>query len=144
MPDPAARWHAYVPVLVNAPGAIELARLFDRTPADALEVMLAIGQAVSLDRFELIVNDFVPVDPWQQWAIQTLEDDLIAIRRRLAAAVLEEADGRSAGESVDHFLVERSHTVARLVRFMRAFDEAPPGDLAPLIVGVRQVRTLLA
>ena len=106
--------------------------------------MLAIGQAVSLDRFEVIVSDFVPVDPWQQWALQTLEDDLIAIRRRLAAAVLDEAGDRAPQDAVDHFLVERAHTVARLVRFMRVFDEAPLDDLAPLIVGVRQVRTLLA
>ena len=144
VPEGAARWHAYVPVLVNAPGAIELARLYGRSPADALEVMLAIGQAVSLDRFEVIVSDFVPVDPWQQWALQTLEDDLIAIRRRLAAAVLDEAGDRAPQDAVDHFLVERAHTVARLVRFMRVFDEAPLDDLAPLIVGVRQVRTLLA
>jgi len=141
VPPEVASWHVYVPVLTHASGAIRLSEQFDRSAFETLEVMLGVGQAVALDRLEEATAEFRPKTSWDRWAIQTVQDDVLALRQRLAAAVFFEADN---GASVDHYLVSHAHQVARIVRVMRTFESGSPDDLAPLVVAVRQVRTLLA
>ena len=136
-----AAWHAYTPVLAHAAGAIRLSEQFECSAFEALEVMLAVGQAVTLDRLEEATLAYRPKTSWDRWAIQTVQDDVLALRQRLAAAVYAEPE--NAG-SVDHYLVTHTHQVARIVRVMRTFESGSPDDLAPLVVAVRQVRTLLA
>lgn len=141
VPANVAAWYVYVPVLTHAAGAIRLSEQFDRNAFEALEIMLGVGQAVALDRLEQATAQYNPRTSWDRWAIQTVQDDVLALRQRLGAAVFAEADN---GVSVDHYLVSHAHQVARIVRVMRTFESGSPDDLAPLVVAVRQVRTLLA
>ena len=141
VPLEAAAWHAYLPVLSHAAGAIRLSEQFGCSAFEALETMLAVGHAVTLDRLEEATLAYRPRTSWDRWAIQTVQDDVLALRQRLGAAVYAEAEN---GGSVDHYLVTHAHQVARIVRVMRMFDSRSSDDLGPLVVAVRQVRTLLA
>lgn len=80
---------------------------------------------------------------WQRWAKRTLLDDLTAIRRELSQAAFKLAGDREATQVCDHFLVTRAAGVARLVRFLRRVESEPVDDVAPLMVAVRQVRSLV-
>ncbi len=142
VPDATARWHAYMPGLVHAPDIIEVAERFGRSVADVTRAFFLIGQAVRLDRLEEMVVSLPADSPWERWATQTMEDELLALRRALVEQVLAEAGERSATEAVDHYLAEHARAVARLVRFMRGLDAQAVEDLAPILVGIRQVRTL--
>ncbi len=143
VPDATARWHACMPGLVHAPDIIEVADRFSRPVPDVTRAFFLVGQAVRLDRLEEMVAELPAESPWARWALQTMEDELLAVRRELVERVLAEAGDRSATEAVDHFLVQHARAVARLVRFMRSLESESVEDLAPVLVGIRQVRTLI-
>ncbi len=139
-----ARWYAYGPIFVHAPGAIALAEKFGRSAFECLEVMLAVGEAVAVDRLREVQHAFTPRTPWERWAIQSVMDDLIGLRRRLGAAALDGADGLDVEATVKRYLENNAQQVARILRVMRSFEAASHDDLAPMMVAIRQVRTLLA
>ncbi len=144
VPPDVARWHAYTPLFVHAPGAIRLAKRYNREPIECLEVMLNIGVVVSLDRLDEVQQNFVPRVPWDRWAIQSIMDDLIGLRRRLGSAVLRRAEGLTGPEAVDKYVERHGQQIARIERVMESFEHASHEDLTPLIVAIRQIRTLLA
>ncbi len=144
VPDATARWHAFMPGLVHAPDIIEVAERFARSVPDVTRAFFLVGQAVRLDRLEEMVVALPADSPWDRWATQTMEDELLALRRALVCEILAEGGGRSATEAVDHYLAEHSRAVARLVRFMRSLEAQPVEDLAPVLVGIRQVRALIS
>ena len=108
VPLDVAKWYAYGPIFVHAPGAIRLAQRYDRDPLECLQVMLAVGEAVSLDRLDEVQQDFTPGMPWERWAIQSIMDDLIGLRRRLGAAVLRKREGLTGEEAVAAYV--KRHT----------------------------------
>jgi glutamate dehydrogenase len=142
VPADVARRQAYLPVLVHAPDIIDLAHTLSRPLTEVASVFFLLGQAVQLDRLERILHGVEVVSAWDRWAVQTLEDDLMSVRRLLAERVLVEAGARTPEDAVHHFLAERSHRVARLVRFTHTLEAEVLEDLAPLLVAVRQVRAL--
>lgn len=144
VPLEVAKWYAYTPIFVHAPGAIRLAQRYDRDPLECLQIMLAIGEAVSLDRLDEVQQNFTPRVPWERWAIQSVMDDLIGLRRRLGAAVLRKAEGKTGEEAVAAYVKKHGRQIARIRRVMSSFEDASHEDLAPMIVAIRQVRTLLA
>ena len=79
---------------------------------------------------------------WHRWALQAVEDDLLLVRRQLAAQVIASADGRPIDDAVSIYLGARAQAVGRLDRFMRSLSAEATGGLAALTVAVRQVRAL--
>ncbi|MDH3192711.1 MAG: NAD-glutamate dehydrogenase [Acidimicrobiia bacterium] len=144
VPVDVAKWYAYGPIFVHAPGAIRLAQRYDRDPLECLQIMLAVGEAVRLDRLDEVQQNFTPRVPWERWAIQSIMDDLIGLRRRLGAAVLRKAEGLTGEEAVAAYVKRHAQQIARIDRVMASFETASHDDLTPMIVAIRQVRTLLA
>jgi NAD-specific glutamate dehydrogenase len=84
-----------------------------------------------------------PASRWQRWALQALEDDLLRVRRDLAATALTEGTGRPIDDAVAMFLGSRAEAIARLDRFMRALSAERGGvGIDALSVAVRQVRAV--
>ncbi len=137
-----ARRIACLPDLVHAPNIIDLARHSGRDLNDVGRVFYRIGQALQLDALKSVLNGMIMSNSWQRWAAQTVEDDLIAVRRTVAERVLEEAGNRSGDDAVDHFLAEHAHALARLARLTQRLRSGSDDDLAPLIVAIRQVEAL--
>jgi NAD-specific glutamate dehydrogenase len=105
--------------------------------------MFHAGQAVGLDRLEEIASRHRFTDSWQRWALEALEDDMVGVRRRLAERVLEDAGEADSGTAVEHFLSEHQAAVERLNSFLRGLGTDQPENLAPLMIGVRQLRALI-
>ena len=59
-------------------------------------------------------------------------------------AALDGADGLDVEMTVKRYLENNAQQVARILRVMRSFETASHDDLAPMMVAIRQVRTLLA
>ncbi len=143
VPDPIARSIAYVSDLLHAPDIIDVAASTSRSVEEVSTVFAGIGQALGLDKLERIAMSLRGRSNWQRWAKRTLLDDLTAIRRELSQAAFKLAGDREATQVCDHFLVTRAAGVARLVRFLRRVESEPVDDVAPLMVAVRQVRSLV-
>jgi glutamate dehydrogenase len=144
VPESLARRHAALPVIVYGADVIEVANHFDRRIDDTLDVFLRIGRALGLDHLTDLTRKVVAENRWQRWALWTVEEEMLAIRRRAAERVLEIAGSLTGEEAVNHFLSVRSSHVARLVRFMRSFSLTTGGEVAPLVVALRQVRAALS
>jgi glutamate dehydrogenase len=142
VPAAVSARHVLVPILLHAPDAVDVAGRIGRPVQDVLAAFMGVGRAIYLDRLAEIAREMRPATSWQRWALQTVEDDLVTLRRRVVDRMLERGAGLDPDDAVAHYLVERSNAVARLVRFMREFDGAPTDDVAPLMVAVRQVRAL--
>jgi NAD-specific glutamate dehydrogenase len=143
VPVEIARRYAFRRQLVHAPDAIELAAASKRSVADVAAVMFHAGQAMGLDRLESIAAGFRFTDPWQRWALETLEDDIVGIRRRLAERVLEDARRLTPEEAVARFIADHEKGAERLTAFLRGLGTDQPENLAPLMIGVRQLRALI-
>jgi glutamate dehydrogenase len=143
VPTDVARRYAYRRQLVHAPDAIALANRFDRPVSEVAEVMFGAGQEVGLDRLEQIAGGFKFVDSWQRWALESMEDDMVGIRRQLNEAILEKAGDLTPAEAVAAYLEEKAPEVHRLGAFIDGLGLEQPKDLSPLMIGVRQLRSLI-
>lgn len=142
--EDVARRHGLSAALLHGPDVVDVSEATGRPVSEVLQAFLHVGRAVYLDRLEEVARGLDPETPWQRWALQTVDDDLVTVRRRLVERMLARGPGLAPEEAVAGYLVSRAGAVGRLVRFMRAFDGAPLDDVAPLMVAVRQVRSLSA
>jgi NAD-specific glutamate dehydrogenase len=142
VPVELARRHSFRRPLVHAPNAIDLARTFQRAVPEIARIMFHAGHAVSLDRLEEIAAGFSLTDRWQRWALETLEVDMVEVRRSLAERILQEAEGEEAEEAVEAFLTRHRASVERLNSFVQGLGSEQPEHLAPLMIGVGQLRSL--
>ena len=143
VPVELARRYAYRRQLVHAPNAIALANRFDRPVAEVVEIMFHAGQDVGLDRLEFLASNYEFVDSWQRWALETLEDDMVGIRRQLTEKILEGAEDLAPQEAVARYLEQQATGLARLNLFLDGLGPDQPNNLAPLMIGVRQLRAML-
>ncbi len=144
VPEALARRHAALPVVVYGADVIDVAGVYGRDVEDTLDIFLRVGRSLGLDQLTDLTRGVVAETRWQRWALWTVEEELLAIRRRAAERVLELAGSLEGEEAVRHFLSIRSGHVARLIRFMRSFDITSNGDVSPLVVALRQVRAALS
>jgi glutamate dehydrogenase len=142
-PPGVAQRHVYQAELVYAPDIIELAALSDRSVLEVARVFFRVGAAFRLDWLEEQVAQLPTATRWQRWAVQTLQDDLLLLRRQLAERVLEGAVGREADAAVDAYLVSHAHGEGRLIRLMRLLVRDGVSDTAAAIVAIRQIRALV-
>jgi glutamate dehydrogenase len=144
VPEALARRHAALPVVVYGGDVIQVAAMNERGVRETLEVFLHIGRTLGLDRLTDLARTLEPSNRWQRWALWTVEEELLAVRRRAAERVVELSEGRHGEAAVEHFLEARESHVGRLVRFMQSFDMALDTDVSPLMVALRQVRAALS
>jgi glutamate dehydrogenase len=144
VPDDIARRHAVSQILNYGPDVIELSTQSGQTPTDTLHAFLQVGQAFGLDRITEWARSKPIDDRWDRWALWTIEEELLAVRRRAVERAFTDAGGRTGVDAVDAFLASRAPNVARLVRFMRQIDTSGEVDMAQLMVAIRQVRSAIA
>jgi glutamate dehydrogenase len=142
VPEAVARRHAFQGELVHGPDIIAVSYATGRSPLEVARGFFLLGERLEIDWLERQLDDLPAGTRWQRWAQQSMEDDLIAVRRQLCEAALAEAEGASVDEAVERFLRVRSEPVARLQRFMRSLAVDGLSDLAQLTVALRQVRSL--
>jgi glutamate dehydrogenase len=144
VPDDIARRHAVSPILNYGPDVIELSTQFGQTPTHTLHAFLQVGQAFGLDRITEWARSKQIDDRWDRWALWTIEEELLAVRRRAVERAFTGAGERTGVDAVDAFLASRAPNVARLVRFMRQIDTTGEVDMAQLMVAIRQARAAIA
>lgn len=143
VPLVVARHHAYRRRLVHAPDAIELARLHGREVSEVAKIMFHAGEEAGLGHLENLAAGSSFTDVWQRWALETLEDDLTELRRRLTDRILREAADGDPATAVEHFVTAHSESLERLRTFLRGLGGERQEHLAPLMIGVRQLRALV-
>ncbi len=142
VPETVARRHAFQPELVHAPDIIALAHATGWSPLEVARGFFVLGERLEIDWLETQLERLPLTTRWQRWALQSTEDDLLALRRRLCERVLEQAEGGSIDEAVDRFLEARGEAVERVRRFMRSLAVEGVADGSQLTVALRQLRTL--
>jgi glutamate dehydrogenase len=144
VPIDLARRHIHRRRLVHGPDAIELARRHNRKVAEVAEVMFRAGEEVGVGHLEKLAAGFFFTDTWQRWALEALEDDLVELRRRLTGRILMEAADLSPQEAVERYMAANASALDRLRSFLSGLGTDQPDNLALLMIGVRQLRALLA
>ena len=144
VPEDVARSHAVLPILNYGPDVIEISGSFEQSPSDTLHAFLQVGQAFGLDRITDWARSKQIDDRWDRWALWTIEEELLMVRRRAVERAFAEAAERTGVDAVDAFCSSRSSHLARLVRFMRQIDTTGDVDMAQLMVAIRQVRAAIA
>lgn len=143
VPEGVARSHAALPMLNYGPDVIEISKHFDQKPSDILHAFLQVGQAFGLDRVTEWARSTQIHDRWDRWAMWTIEEDLLSVRRQAVENAYGSANGDGGREVVDRFLANRTAKLARLVRFMRSIDTSTEVDIAQLTVAIRQARAAI-
>jgi NAD-specific glutamate dehydrogenase len=126
------------------PDVIEISTQSGQSPTDTLQAFLQVGQAFGLDRITEWARSKQIDDRWDRWALWTIEEELLAARRRAVERAFTDAGERTGVDAVDAFLASRASNVARLVRFMRQIDTTGEVDMAQLMVAIRQARAAIA
>lgn len=140
--DLAAR-HVYQIELVHGPDIIDVATKSGRPVLDVARMFFRVGQAFRIDWLEDQAAHLPARTRWERWSVQTLEDELLRLRRTLVERVVEEAEGRSADEAIELFLLTHASEEGRLVRFMRMLARDGVEDAAAMVVAIRQLRSLV-
>jgi glutamate dehydrogenase len=130
------------PDMFHAPDVAAVAANLDRSTAEVGRVFHRVGRVAGLDSLERVLADMRLADPWHRWALETIEDDLLGLRRALAERVLGEADGLDPDAAVEQFLAGRSAAVVRVVELAHELEAGSVDDPTPLMVAVRQVEAL--
>jgi glutamate dehydrogenase len=142
VPEAVARRHAFQPELVHAPDIIAVAHTSEWTPLEVARGFFLLGERLEIDWLETQLETLPTTTRWQRWALQSTEDDLLAIRRRLCERLLDAPTGGSIDEAVEGFLQTRAEAAERVRRFMRSLAVEGVSDGSQLTVALRQLRTL--
>jgi len=142
VPEQVARRHAFQGELAHGPDIIAVSYATGRAPLEVARGFFLLGEKLEIDWLEHRLEELPAQTRWRRWAQQSMEDDLLAVRRRLCERVLEEAGGAPIDEAVDAYLEVRHEQVTRLQRFLRGLAVEGVSDLAQMTVAVRQVRSL--
>jgi glutamate dehydrogenase len=135
--------HVFQGDLIHAPDIITVARDTGRSVHDVAELFLLLGPAFEIDWLEDQIEALPAATRWHRRAIQTVEDDLVLVRRQLSERILAETEpSLTPAAALEHYLVDRVHALGRLTRFMRALAVDGVDDIAPVVVAIRQIRAL--
>jgi glutamate dehydrogenase len=140
VPEEVARRHVDQPVQIHGPNVIQVSRATGTAIEQVTRAFFLVGEAFSVDELEDRLAGLTPSSRWQRWAVQGLQDELVAARRALAELLLRRADGADPGPVLEALIEERSQEVGRTSRFLRALAVDDVDAMAALTVAVRQVR----
>ncbi len=138
VPEELAVRHAYQRALRRGPDIVDLAHRFDR---DVVEVAALYTRSSDMFRIGWLERQirFLPGSTtFERLAIESLRDDLQALRRDFVASVLAEADG-----SIDQFLAAHERILPRLDRWYRWLARDGIQDVSAGLIAVRRLRQLL-
>jgi glutamate dehydrogenase len=144
VPSPLARRHAYQNELEHAPDIIQIAAATNRTLRDVARMFFLLGPVFRIDWLESAVAALPKSGRWHRRAIETVQDDLVRLRRDLAERVLGFAPGIDPPEAIDSFLTARSKAYDRLLVSLRRLAQDGIDDVAPVLVAIRQISSFLS
>jgi glutamate dehydrogenase len=142
IPAPIACFHATAPVLASAPDLMEVSAATGRSHRDVLDAAARAGEAFGIDRLAERAAETPADTRWERWALWTIEEDLLALRRRATERVLGVAPGVRGAQAVELFLTGHPGIADRLQRFLESVERSD-GDIAALTVAVGQIRAAL-
>jgi glutamate dehydrogenase len=142
VPEDIARRHVIQPFLIHGPNVVTVAVEDEAEIQDVTRAFFLVGDAGYVDWLEGRVREIPVTSRWHRWALQAVEDDLLAARRKLAEQALAHVDGIGVDEAVDRYLASNEEVRGRLGRFMRSLALEEASDLAAVTVAVRQIRAL--
>jgi glutamate dehydrogenase len=143
VPTELAVRHVFQGDLIHAPDIITVAQDTGRSVHDVAELFLLVGPAFEIDWLEDQIEALPAATRWHRRAMQTVEDELVLVRRQLSERILDEADvSLDPAAALEHYLVDRVHALGRLTRFMRELAVDGVDDIAPVVVAIRQIRAL--
>ncbi len=138
VPKELAVRHAYQRALRRGPDMVDLAHRFDR---DVVEVAALYTRSSAMFRIgwlERQIRLLPGSTTFDRLAIESLRDDLQALRRDFVASVLEETDG-----SIEEFLAVHERIQPRLDRWYRWLARDGIQDVSTGLIAVRRLRQLL-
>jgi glutamate dehydrogenase len=143
VPEEIARRHVTQPFLVHGPNVVSVAAEDELPVEDVARAFFLVGDAGYVDWLEARVAEIPATTRWHRWALQAVEDDLLAARRKLAEQALAHVDGIGVDAAVERYLASNEDVRGRLGRFMRSLALEEVSDLAAVTVAVRQIRALV-
>jgi glutamate dehydrogenase len=141
-PGPAAA-HAFSAELEHGPDIIAVAAATARPITDVAHAFFLLGERLHLDWLEERVADLPTGTRWQRWSLQAIADDLMLVRREVAAHALADGEGVDVEPALDAYLGARAEAYERLGRLMGTLALEGVHDQAVLTVALRQMRTLV-
>ena len=139
VPKDLAVRHAFQDELLFAPDIIELADLAARPVADVADVFFLVGGAYRLDWLEARASHLTADTRWERWAVRTLRNDLVELRRKISERILASAEIQNGGALLEYFRSTRPDQHNRLNSFFELLSRDGGGDLDSLIVATHQI-----
>jgi glutamate dehydrogenase len=143
VPEDLARRHAFQDELYHAPDIIELAELSARPVADVADVFFLVGDAYRIDWLENRAEHLAAASRWERWAIRTLENDLLQLRRDISERILASAEIQNGKALCEYFRSTRPDQHSRLDQFIELLMHEGGGDLDSLTVATRQISAVI-
>lgn len=140
-PEEVARRHAEQDLLVLGPDIVAVAASISRPVGDVGRAFLLVGEMSPIDRLHDRIARISAPSRWHRLAVQSLQDDLLAARRRLVERILA-GDKGPVDAAVERYLGDREEDLAVLERFLRSLALEEGEELAAATVAVRQVSSL--
>jgi glutamate dehydrogenase len=143
-PQQLANTVAYSLHIFSLLDAVDVAADTGRDLTECAELLYALSAHLDFDRLLTAVTALERGDRWHALARQALRDDLYRSLRLLTADVLSTT---SDDQDAQHKILQwESENASRLARARRTLDEIAAfagGDLAPLSVAAREIRSMI-
>ncbi|MEA3509927.1 MAG: NAD-glutamate dehydrogenase, partial [Actinomycetota bacterium] len=142
VPEAIAVRHVSQPELVHAPDIIDVAADTGLSLHDVGKAFYKVGQAFHIDWLERQVEALPISTRWQRWAMLSLEQELMSLRRAIVERVLVD---RQDGDIAAAFAAFSENTVVereRLARLVSLLRRDGVSDSAAVVVALRQMMTL--
>ena len=124
--------------------AVDVAADTGRDLMECAELLYALSAHLDFDRLLTAVTALERGDRWHALARQALRDDLYRSLRLLTADVLSTTSGdQDAFSKIDQWEDENASRLARARRTLGEIATVSGGDLAPLSVAAREIRSMI-
>jgi NAD-specific glutamate dehydrogenase len=138
IPDHLATRHAYQRVLRRAPDMVDLAHLYHRDVLDIAEIYTRSSEEFYIGWLERQIRNLPGMTAFDRLAIESLRDDLQALRRDVVATILSETDG-----SIDDYTELHDRVIPRIERWYRWLTRDGILDVSAGLIATRRLRKIL-
>ncbi|NNC93405.1 MAG: hypothetical protein HKN80_13030, partial [Acidimicrobiia bacterium] len=143
VPEDLAIRHAFQDELLHAPDIIELAELAARPVADVANVFFLVGERYRLDWLERRADHLPAETRWERWALRTLRNDLMRLRRDISERILASSEIQNGGALLEYFRSTRPDQHNRLNQFFELLSRDGGGDIDSLVVATHQIGAVI-
>jgi glutamate dehydrogenase len=143
VPEDLAVRHAFQDELLHAPDIIELADLAARPVADVADVFFLVGGTYRVDWLEGRADHLPAETRWERWALRTLRNDLLKLRRDISERILASAEIQNGSALLEYYRSTRPDQHNRLNQFFELLSHDGGGDLDSLIVATHQIGAVI-